>query len=388
MKEKKKNKFIVEKNLLNISENRTKNYENIFIGLGGAGNNLLNTLTKETNLIISPKNQCYYVNFSKTDLSDNFKGQHLLLSSLNGEGTGKSLEKGKEIVKENIKYLTNFCENIYKNHFRKDLKERKLIIISSLGGGTGSSLLPIFFDYFSEFSNIKIIFFGVLSSRKEGVTTLPNSLKNFETIYNNYILNEKITSSFLLDNAKFESKDDPFNFIQINKKMSMIIEEILDDSFAEKTSEGYQALDLNEKRRVMWFGKGLSDFYFTFLKENDEIKIDSSILNEKFDSKKAKAISILIEVREKEENLRDSFKSYLSSIIKEIKKQIPNAFFVFGYTFNNKNIPKEYDCKISCILNGLEFPKTMTKNIEIAKKAVEKIKEKNNIFENSDDLSF
>ncbi len=363
-----------------------KSYENYFIGLGGTGNNLLNTISKETQLIEKPENQCYYVNFSKTDLSSKFKGAQLLLNSKNGEGTGKSLEKGNEIVKNNIKVLTDFCEDIYKNNFRSDLSEKRLFIISSLGGGTGSSLIPIFLDYFSEFENIKITLLAVISSRSEGVTTLPNALRNFEGVYNDYVLTNKVSSTFLFDNEVFQTDND-FDFPSMNKNMSKTLLDIFDNSFSEKSSEGYQALDLNEKKRVMYFGRGLSDFMKLDLSFGDKISLKSSILNEKFDLRKTKAVSILIEVKSKEDEIKDSQKAYLTSIIKDIKKQIPDAFFVFGYTFNNK-ILKNSDLRVTMILNGLEFPKSMERDIKLASKAVEKIKGKNESFKNETDLSF
>lgn len=365
-----------------------KSYESYFIGLGGTGNNLLNTLSKESSLIEKAENQCYYVNFSKTDLSSKFKGTQLLLNSINGEGTGKSLEKGNEIVKKNIKELTDFCEKIYKDNFRTDLSEKKLFIISSLGGGTGSSLIPIFLDYFSEFENIKITLIPVISSRSEGVTTLPNALRNFEGIYNDYVLTNKVTSCFMFDNEKFENQENTYDFSFINSEMVKTIDSIFDNSFADKSSEGYQALDLNEKKRVLYFGRGLSDFIQLDLNFGDKIELSSSILNEKFDRKKTKAVSILIETRMKEEELKDANKKELNSVIKDIKKQIPDAFFVFGYTFNNKILQKGIDFRVTMILNGLEFPKSIERDIKLASKAVEKIKGKNESFKNETDLSF
>jgi cell division GTPase FtsZ len=366
-----------------------KSYESYFIGLGGTGNNLLNVLSKESALIEKPENQCYYVNFSKTDLSSKFKGTQLLLNSANGEGTGKSLEKGNEIVKKNIKELTDFCEKIYKENFRTDLSEKRLFVISSLGGGTGSSLIPIFLDYFSEFENIKITLIPVVSSRSEGVTTLPNALRNFEGIYNDYVLTNKVTSCFMFDNERFESDDNSYDFNYINSAMVKAIDNIFDNSFADKSSEGYQALDLNEKKRVLYFGRGLSDFIQVDLKFGDKLELNSSsILNEKFDRKKTKAVSILIETRMKEEELKNDNKVELNSVIKSIKKAIPDAFFVFGYTFNNKILQKGIDYRVTMILNGLEFPKSMERDIKIASKAVEKIKGKNESFKNETDLSF
>lgn len=366
-----------------------KYYESYFIGLGGTGNNLLNVLSKESNLIEKAENQCYYVNFSKTDLSSKFKGTQLLLNSTNGEGTGKSLEKGNEIVKKNIKELTDFCEKIYKDNFRNDLSEKRLFIISSLGGGTGSSLIPIFIDYFSEFENIKITLIPVISSRSEGVTTLPNALRNFEGVYNDYVLTNKVTSCFMFDNEKFENNDNTYDFNHINSSMVKTIDNIFDNSFAEKSSEGYQALDLNEKKRVLYFGRGLSDFIQVDLKFGDKLELNSSsILNEKFDRKKTKAVAILIEVRAKEEELKNDNRVELNSVIKSIKKAIPDAFFVFGYTFNNKILQKGTDYRVTMILNGLEFPKSIERDIKIASKAVEKIKGKNESFKNETDLSF
>lgn len=390
MANKKLNLDKIEKKVIKSKNKSTSSsYDTYYIGLGGTGNNLLHELSKNGNLIDNPEKQAYYVNFSKTDLSSSFKGKKLLLHSRNGEGTGKSLEKGKEIVKENLKNITEFCEFIYKNGYREDLSEKRLIIISSLGGGTGSSLLPVFLDYFSEFSNIKITFFGIVSSRSEGVTTLPNALRNFESVYNNYALTNKLNSVVLLDNEIFEAEE-AFDYSYINSEMRKVIENILDTGFSEKSSEGMQALDLNEKKRVMYFGKGLTDYFEKeiSLKNKDEFEFISKIMNHKFDLKKGKAVSALFEIREKHDNFSEVMRKETIKIINKIKKTIPDAFFVFGYTFDNKLLPKTADFRVSVTVNGLEFPKTIEKDVKKAAGSVEKIKRVNNSLQIEDDLSF
>lgn len=374
-----------------------------FISIGGAGNSILNELINKDVLIDNPAEQALYVNFSSSDVGENFVGNRILLS---GDGTGRSQQKGLELIKEKKDLLQKnyaiFYQKVKKFCNSDDFT---LVIMSSLGGGTGSSLTPFTIDFFQDLIDrdeigANISYVGIVSSPKEGVATLPNCVKSFRNIYNAYVLTDKLKSCFLFDNRKFEKNFSlsTYDFKAMNSLIVDYLGEIYDEESYRVPANGFQTLDVNEVKRVTLWGKGISDFgwydfHFSNSKKKDddeeqEIKIHSNIFGGHLKQNTAKAIACFIQVKKKDFDLSAEEQTQINTAIQKFKKKFSSAFFVFGFNFSNKLLPCDYRFRV--ISNGYDFPHSFEADVNKATKDVQRLKKENNKFEidTSKDLDF
>lgn len=357
------------------------NTKRVFVSLGGTGNNVLDAIQKETSLIDDTKN-AIYINFAQTDISEKSKGQKFVLDV---GGTGRDPNVGKKIAQENLPKIEGFLKPIVKGLD----KNSEIIILASLGGGTGSSLTPYVIDILRNME-IPISVFGVLPSTTEGVSTLPNAIKSFMNIYNNFVLYDKLNSFYLFDNEFYEKfgNYDSFDFKNINIEIAKTVEEILDESKVARNSQGYQSLDINERKRVFFWGKGISDYCKIPLKKETnaaDVKYASFIYSDKYKTVTAKAVAAQVlfknSVNTSENN---GLVEKANEVLTMLKKNFKNSAFYFGYTFDNNDLKS--DIEIRLIVNGLEVPKSFTTDAKKASKSVGKLKEENSDFALSDNL--
>lgn len=362
-----------------------------FISIGGAGNSILHEIIKRDSIIENPNEQAMYVNFSSSDVGDNFVGNKLILD---GDGTGRSQQRGLELVKEKKDLLQKnfalFYQKIKKFSGDDDFI---IVIISSLGGGTGSSITPFAIDFMNEVierdgGRAQLSFAGVLSSPKEGVATLPNCIKSFKNIYNAYVLTDKLKSCFLFDNRKLEKEFQfsTYDFQAMNSIIVDYLEEIYDEESYRVPAAGFQTLDVNEVRRVMFWGKGIADYShheFSFIKKKDEddheVKAHSNIFGGSFKQNTAKAIACFIKVKKKDFDITPEESSEMNRTLQMFKKKYSSAFFVFGYSFGNKNLKPDYEFRV--VVNGFDFPHSFEADVNKASKDVAKLKKENHKFE-------
>ena len=338
----------------------------LIFGLGGTGNNIVSLLANNyKDMLPDPSRQAFYLNLSSTDISNNFKGKTLLVDI---GGTGKDLNRGREAVQNNSNKIHEFLrlasQNIGNN--------TEVILISSLGGGSGSSLSPTVLDFFINLK-VPLVYVGVRSSSKEGVVTLPNVIRNFQNIYNNYVLTGKLKCCILFDNEFYEKKYaiNMLNYNYINSHICHHLNMIFDDTHATKSSEGTKSLDYNEKKRVQFFGNGLLDFSLVNINKGDSFSLESSIFSGKYKYASTKAVSVLVKFKNKASELNDDLEKYVDTVVTEIKNKFPNAFFVVGYNFENKI---ETEIEVEIISNGNDPSNILTSDVKKAGKSVEKIK--------------
>jgi cell division GTPase FtsZ len=356
----------------------------IFIGLGQTGNNILHSLQTHTDLIQDPDKQAFYINFSATDLSKKFKGKQLLLDE---GGTGKSPERGSEIVIKHEKTIHTFLEKIAV----QSTNNSEIVLITSLGGGTGSSLTPKVIDFLSSYKlNISLV--AIKSSIKEGAVSLPNFITNFQSLFNNYVLKNRLKSFLIFDNELFEkiSGLNTYDYNSINEYICYYMKKIFDDSYYTESTEGFPALDLQEKKRVQYHGNGMADFVSLDLDKGQELQIKSSICKGGYKTSSAKTVFALIKFKDKVQDVEEkqSFLKYIDECVSSIKKKYSSAFFVFGYNFNNPKILKQIE--INIFSNGNDISTSLKSNTKSAVKVVDKIKRKKEEFkiDSSIDLSF
>lgn len=370
-----------------------------FIGLGGAGNTIVDSIIKQDRIIVNSYEQTLQVNFSVSDIDEKSKSNKIIVY---GNGTGRSYQKGLELVDEKKDLLQKnylmFYQKVKKFCGQEDFT---IVIISSLGGGSGAALTPFTIDFFQDLvdrdeNGANISYVGIVSSPKEGVATLPNCVKSFKNIYNTYVLTDKLKSCYLFDNRKFEKTFglSTYDFQAMNALIVDYVADIYDEESYQIPANGFQTLDVNEIKRVMMWGKGISDFAwydFSFNKKKDEeqeIKIHSNIFGGSLRQNTAKAIACFVQVKKKDFDLSSEELSEINTNIQRFKKKFSSAFFVFGFNFANKTLPCDYRFRV--ISNGFDFPHSFESDVNKATKDVAKLKKENNKFEISSekDLDF
>lgn len=357
--------------------------EKLYVSLGGAGNNLLDTLQSETDLIKDPNKQAVYINFAVNDVTDKFKGSKCIIDA---GGTGRDPKVGKELAIKNLSKIQNFIEMMLTKY--KDQYD-SVIILSSLGGGTGASLVPFIVECFSNKLDTSVI--AILPSNKEGVSTMPNAIKSFQNLYNDYVLSNKLNSLLLIDNEFYEKFGgyDAFNFKAMNREIAIVLSEIFDDSKLSKSSEGYSSLDANERKRILFWGKGIMDYgklAFNSKDKLEDIKYTSYVYANKYKLNTAKAVSLQVLFKNKVEKAKEEIQK-ATETISEFRKQFKNSVFYFGYVFDNSEL--EHDVEFRFVVNGLAVPNAFASDTKQATKAVAKLKVKNTDFSTGDsDLDF
>jgi cell division GTPase FtsZ len=357
--------------------------QKLYISLGGAGNNLLDTLINETNLITDPNKQAVYINFAINDVTDKFKGSKCIIDA---GGTGRDPKVGKELTIKNLDKIKNFIDIMMTKY--KDQYD-SVIILSSLGGGTGASLTPFIVEFFASKIDTSVV--AILPSNKEGVSTMPNAIKSFQYLYNEYVLSNKLNSLLLIDNEFYEKVGgyDTFNFKAMNREIALVLNEIFDDEKMSKSSEGYSSLDANEKKRVLFWGKGILDYgklAFNGKDTIDDIKYTSFVYANKYKLNTAKAVALQVIFKNKVDKAKNEIQK-ATELISEFRKQFKNSVFYFGYIFDNPEI--ETDVELRFIVNGLAVPNAFTSDTKQATKAVTKLKVRNSDFETGNaDLEF
>lgn len=147
----------------------------LYIGCGGAGGRILDLLSHEDNILA--------INTSRDDLNRlSIPFIHKLLIRETGRGCGGDRELGERIVekkKEDIEKKVE--EKIIKEREEKIYKADECLLITSLGGGTGSTVSPFIADYIKErreeFGGLNIISFAVLPFCRDDKSLQNNSLK-------------------------------------------------------------------------------------------------------------------------------------------------------------------------------------------------------------------
>lgn len=194
--------------------------ELIFIGLGGAGGRLVDSIVE-----INPMFQSFYINTSMTDLEslDSFNDvtkNYFCISTQNG--VGRNRELGKEFAKQ---YGYNIIDRILK--FQQDT----IYLVSSLGGGSGSSILSVLLSALEDIKedggfNKTINLIGILPDLKSSDVILRNAEESWKEI----ITNKAITSMIFVDNNSLLYSIPTANEreLAINEKFATTFDSIFD----------------------------------------------------------------------------------------------------------------------------------------------------------------
>lgn len=348
------------------------------IGLGQGGSRIASSFEDKFGI------PACYMNLSHVDFSK-FKpdGRKIVIET---GGTGRDPDVG---TKQALKKRNEIKSRL--NMWLESLegRDKDFLICIGGGGGSGCGLMKVVIPFLlSKKKNVFLIY--TLPEKKEKLPAKPNSLKTLNFIIEEY-LKTSLISILLVDNEYSANKytSDDFRFAGTNKALPNAFDRFwkITNLHSKKNyldfASGYNALDLNELKRVLYFSKGYSDIRI-FSLEEEAIKMDdvelkksirtSSLFMGSFDINTTKIVlcSIAIPDRMKENKKINSFINRVLDIVGQTTK----ASYVFNSSYYNKNIKK---ISVNILLNGLVQSKALLSLINQAKKDIENMNKKGEI---------
>lgn len=269
----------------------------ITIGSGNLGMKLATSFTDKPILISTAEQDT--VNYEQYDVR-----------TFTSDGAGKRFGTGTKIWTRNRDRLKNVLE---------DIVNERVVIFSSLGGGSGSSSLPHLAEILLEQGN-KVLICGVLPYKKEINPPLANAVQSLNSLLP-YITD---LSVILFNNEtllkKFEDDWKKINSF-IVKRVSYVVNLIDDYSFNLYSP---QTIDRSELDSVV-FGGGFLDISDNFLEETQPKfeygKIDKETKN--------LLIAMFVDKDVAKEKV-DDYQSILTTTANKFSSKARNARFVTG----------------------------------------------------------
>ena len=343
--------------------NEKKNFLDGIIGLGMGGSRIAKAFSEERK--ISYKN----INFSSSDMHYSEINNTLIL---NGDGTGRSLIKGKELTnihKEKIiDYVNTFSHN-----------KKSIGICVGLGGGSGASLMELVIRTLLE-SRKNLILFASIPNKSEGLPSANNYLLSLSTLIGSYLQSIKSRISIIiLENDLLEnySSNNGNYYSELNKHLVENTHSIYDLINKNNSSmERAFVIDKEEFNRVIFSG-GLIDFKNYKFKSEDILEELNNLSNKNFTSSFNKKLfstssakGSLLEVTFPMYFFhRKNINTLIDGISNKVSKftRINNMLKGISYSASIKRP------EIDIIIYGLDFSGTIQRKIMSTEKAIDKV---------------
>lgn len=324
MKKKKNKKKPKPKVANKISGNETadKKVRIKIVGIGGGGGNIIAELLKKLKDFSNQKVEFVAVNTDSQALKSLPKALKTFSfgqKTTKGLGTGRDVAIGEKAAKEDIEKIKGiFSDN-------KDL----YIIISSLGGGTGTGATPIFTHIAEEMGLVTLGIF-TLPFAFEGRKKMDASLKAIER------MKDDVNAYMVLPNEKiFSLTKEEISFADslnlLNDRLADSLEGLLRTIYAP----GLINIDWADIKTILEDKKRLA--YINFIKSKTTASVDdiakellrNPILDYYFED----ADNVMFNI----EGSKDLSLAMLSQISKKISELAPNAKIIFGLSQNAKS---------------------------------------------------
>jgi len=320
-KEKPKKKVVLKKEKPQNEDALVKKVKIKVIGIGGGGGNIVSELSKKLKDFSSQKIEFVAANTDNQALgvlSKNIKTFSFGQKLTRGLGAGRDFSVGEKAAKEDVEKIKNlFSDN-------KDL----YIIVSSLGGGTGTGATPVFLKTASQ-TNLMTLGIFTLPFSFEGKKKMDialNSISEMKEHLNAYMVlpNEKI---FGLTKEEV-SFTDSLNLL--NNYLASCLEGLLRTTY----SPGIINIDWADIKTIIEGKKNRAYLNVARNKgeQNLEELIKKLIKNPILDYNFENADNIMFNV----EGSKDMSLQSLSLISEKISEMSPNARIIFGLTNNPK----------------------------------------------------
>lgn len=286
----------------------------------------------------------------------NYSGHNV--NAFSEDGAGKRFRDGAKIWIENFEKVEKIFDGINND---------KVVIFSSLGGGSGSSsLYPI--SKILVDNNNKVLIIGVLPFKKELNPPLANAVQAINSLMP--VISK--VSVFIFDNQKLK-KDHNNNWGEINnfiiKKTDYLVnllKKYSTDDFSPMT------IDQSELDSVI-FGGGFLDLSDTFLEEKMP-KFEYGALDK---TTKNCLIAMYVDTSVKTKKKLREYQNTLMSVIDRVSGRIKNARLIPGILRAKVNYSNAIENEVKdrayiVIASGLNIDRYIKKVEKIKNMAVER----------------
>ncbi|GMX58779.1 MAG: hypothetical protein MCSN_4330 [Candidatus Microsyncoccus archaeolyticus] len=359
-KQKKKSTVKKEKKTVSKKENEDALIKKVkikVIGIGGGGGNIVSELSKKLKDFSSQKVEFVAANTDNQALgvlSKNIKvfpfGQKLT----RGLGAGRDVSIGERAVREDVERIkTLFSDN-------KDL----YIIVSSLGGGTGTGATPAFLKIASQM-NLMCLGIFTLPFSFEGKKKMDLALDSIDQMKDNLNAYMVLPNEKIFGLTKEEvSFTDSLNLL--NNHLANCLEGLLRTIY----SPGVINIDWADIRTILEGKRSLA--YLNVAKskgsQNLEELLKKLIKNPILDYNFENADNIMFNIDGSKEMSLQS----LSLISEKISELSPNARIIFGLTSNPK---MKNEIKVTILSTGSHDKRELKKHKKLKKQKKEEKKE-------------
>ncbi|MDD5098150.1 MAG: cell division protein FtsZ [Candidatus Pacebacteria bacterium] len=359
VKEKKKEeKPVVAKPKDNDSEATMRRVKIKVIGVGGGGGNIIAELLRKLKDFSYQKVDFVAVNTDNQALKSLPKALKTFSFGnklTRGLGTGRDVEIGEKAAKEDIEKIKHLLSD------DKDL----YIIVSSLGGGTGTGATPIIAKIAEEMGlNTLGIFTTPFAF--EGRKKMELSVKALEKI------KESLNAFLVLPNEKiFNLTKEEVSFADslnlLNDKLAESLEGLLRTIY----SPGLINIDWADIRTILEGRKKVAYLNFVKAKSSQNAEEIAKLLlkNPILDYKLDNADNVMFNV----ESGKELSLQLLSQVSEKISEFAPNAKIIFGLSQNPK---MKNELKITILATGSEAEKKKKEPKKVKEKKKEKTKKK------------
>jgi cell division protein FtsZ len=359
VKEKKKEvKPVVVKPKDDGNESTMRRVKIKVIGIGGGGGNIIAELLKKLKDFSNQKVDFVAVNTDNQALKSlprTLKTFPFGNKLTRGLGTGRDVEIGEKAAKEDIEKIRHLLND------DKDL----YIIVSSLGGGTGTGATPIIAKVAEEMGlNTLGIFTTPFAF--EGRKKMEISVKALEKI------KESLNAFLVLPNEKiFNLTKEEVSFADslnlLNDKLAESLEGLLRTIY----SPGLINIDWADIRTILEGKKKIAYLNFVKAKSSQNAEEISKLLlkNPILDYKLDNADNVMFNV----ESGKELSLQLLSQVSEKISEFAPNAKIIFGLSQNPK---MKNELKITILATGSEPEKIKRTPKKVKEKKKEKTKKK------------
>lgn len=303
------------------SESTAKKVKIKVVGIGGGGGNIIAELLKKLKDFSSQKVEFVAVN---TD-SQALKSLPRALKTVSfgnkltrGLGTGRDAEMGERAAKEDLEKLKELFSD-----------ERDLyILISSLGGGTGTGATPVL-SRIAEEMGLNTLGIFTLPFAFEGKKKMDVAQKALEKI------KESLNAFMVLPNEKiFSLTKEEVSFADSLNLLNDRLAESLEGMLRTIYSPGLINIDWADIRTILEGKKKIAYINFTRAKSNQNVEditkslLKNPILEYRFEN----ADNVMFNV----EASKELSLQLLSQISERISELAPNAKIIFGLSQNPK----------------------------------------------------
>jgi hypothetical protein len=288
----------------------------------------------------------------------NFRRRNRKINVFSDVGASKRFKMGINIWEANIEKLNNILSPI---------KSEKVIIFSSLGGGSGSSSLVPFSRILIE-NNNKVLILAPLPFKREQNPPLSNAVQAINSLMP--IIGS--VSVMLFDNEKLRKMFDN-DWELINGYIIHRADYIINLLSRHIDEEGYSPLTLDQSElESVIFGGGFIDYSDTFLEESMP-KFEYGAIDK---TTKNCLIAMYVDSSASARSLRNYHKTF-TEIMAHVAGRASNARIIPGIlraTVNNSNAldKKIKDRAYVTIASGLNVDRYLKKISKIREKAVVK----------------